>query len=428
MSEAAERHTHQEPAHPVRSLLGRAYAALLLCLAASPHALMMLVKNEPALLPMFPLIPAGLILASMLCMALPGRLRIPAAALACIASAAGCLTAGYCPARSPRLILLLGACALLLVSLPLAGQRRRAGVSAAAYCIGLAVQVLAHLTVWAARRMKNPVYEPVVPAMTAVFAVYILLSLLEMNRVGLSRATLGRQSLPKAIRRFNTALTCAMFVLGMLIASMPAFARLMRAVWNALAAAIMQFLRLLASLMPEGAVGTGGMGGAQEPMMLGGEAAEPSLLAVILEKIAIIAVCLLLIALVIPLLRRILRLLQQAVNRLQELMKAYIASVAEDGDEITDTRSDKPGCEQRDRLGPLSSLLRRAGPQDRTPSGRIRAGYARLLRRRPQWAPSSTARENLPPEAASLYEQARYSEHPVTPQDAERFAERTRRL
>jgi len=39
----------------------------------------------------------------------------------------------------------------------------------------------------------------------------------------------------------------------------------------------------------------------------------------------------------------------------------------------------------------------------------------------PEWSDGSTARENLPEEAAAVYERARYSEHPVSPEEAARF-------
>ena len=54
------------------------------------------------------------------------------------------------------------------------------------------------------------------------------------------------------------------------------------------------------------------------------------------------------------------------------------------------------------------------------------AAYARLLRKKPQWTSSSTARENLPENAAALYERARYSEHPISSEDADSFVREIR--
>ena len=63
-----------------------------------------------------------------------------------------------------------------------------------------------------------------------------------------------------------------------------------------------------------------------------------------------------------------------------------------------------------------------------TPGERIRVRYARLMDRKPQWSESSTARENLPGDAAALYERARYSEHEMTRRDEKDFDERVRKI
>ena len=60
------------------------------------------------------------------------------------------------------------------------------------------------------------------------------------------------------------------------------------------------------------------------------------------------------------------------------------------------------------------------------PAGRIRLRYALLLARHGEWKTSSTARENLPSGAASLYELARYSDHAPSREDAQRFEQETR--
>ena len=47
------------------------------------------------------------------------------------------------------------------------------------------------------------------------------------------------------------------------------------------------------------------------------------------------------------------------------------------------------------------------------------------MKKHPYWGDQSTARENLPKDAAQIYEKARYSEHTLSQQDAEQFAQKT---
>jgi len=63
-----------------------------------------------------------------------------------------------------------------------------------------------------------------------------------------------------------------------------------------------------------------------------------------------------------------------------------------------------------------------------SPRETIRYRYQRLLRKHPEWAQSTTARENIPTELARLYEQARYSCHPIDESEAERFQTGSRKL
>ena len=109
-----------------------------------------------------------------------------------------------------------------------------------------------------------------------------------------------------------------------------------------------------------------------------------------------------------------------------DMMRRYAAAATEDyDDEITDTREDG----ERGRNMPLQALRRRlALGDDRSlpPAERLRRRDARLRRKHADWQDSRTARETLPDDAARLYERARYSEHPVTGEDADQFARDTR--
>ena len=60
------------------------------------------------------------------------------------------------------------------------------------------------------------------------------------------------------------------------------------------------------------------------------------------------------------------------------------------------------------------------------PGERIRYRYRLLSKKHPEWREHNTARENLPDSPAQLYERARYSDHPITPEEAEQFKNETK--
>ena len=57
------------------------------------------------------------------------------------------------------------------------------------------------------------------------------------------------------------------------------------------------------------------------------------------------------------------------------------------------------------------------------PALQIRYYYRRLLRKHAKWSDASTARENLPRDAAAIYEKARYSNEPLSQSEVADFKE-----
>ena len=151
---------------------------------------------------------------------------------------------------------------------------------------------------------------------------------------------------------------------------------------------------------------------------------EPGLFAKIAEKIAIVLAVVVGLVVLFFALRILVRKLRILFGLLMARLSKFAAGAAEDYiDEISDTREDG----ERTRLGfrrrkkavdPLKGIEESA----LVPGARIRFHYLKLMLRHPDWGPGSTARENLAPDAAGLYEKARYSNHEVTPADAEAFS------
>lgn len=396
--------------------LRRCHFPLLMLLGAAPVGLLLLYLWDPALIAPGCALYGLCLLLTAACTALCGKRRLIAgAASALILLLLGCAILPV-QTRAQLFVIPLGIGALLLAALPLAS--RRAGENSPAfYFAGL----VAHIFTYAL--MHTSLASRIADAqsahiLTALFVAYMALFLLALNCISLDNATLARHPATRFMRAVNVLLTIAFLALSLLLAGVPALVRLVHSAWRTLRAAMAKLNEWLMSLLPHD---TGFTGAPQATMAMPEQAqeqTEPGLIAIVLEHIA---TALTVIALIIGcaiLLRLIAKGLVRLARHLSGRLRLYVSSATEDYvDEITDTRED--GAQRESRLS--LRMKRRSRTEASTPGERIRAGYARLLRRRPQWTASSTARENLPDEAASLYERARYSDHEVTQADEERF-------
>ena len=226
------------------------------------------------------------------------------------------------------------------------------------------------------------------------------------------------------MRIINTVMTLVFLVASLLLSVTPAIVRGITAIWQTFLSAVRQLLAWLISLLPSDTTsGLGAQGGMDSMLLMGEEAPEPSALAVLLEKMAAVISFILFVICVVFLLYSLVRLTIRLIRRMAAQLRSYMSAASgEFEDEITDTRED--GALREIRF--LRKGKRGAAQSPDTPAGHIRFAYARLLRRRPQWTSSSTARENLSVSAAEIYERARYSSHPVTKDDVQRFNEQIR--
>jgi len=407
--------------------LRRLQFPLLLLFSAMPIFLGWLCVNAPKALPSAYILFAAYVLLCGICLAVPGKFRLPAGIVSSLLLMA--LTCGVLSVRAYPLFLLLpaGLSALLLYALPLAARQYESDVPPAVYVAGIGIHVVFQFLHHYFIRINGfSPYDPASGALTASLIGYIVLFLLSMNRISLDNATLARHRLPAGMRSLNTALTLLFVALSLMLALMPAIIRGITTLWHFLADTLARILGFLLSFLPETPdTGYGAPGDMQGMIPSLGEAAEPSALAILMEKIAYAVSMVILIGGGAFLLYLLARLLMRLARRLAARLREYTAAAsAEYEDEITDTRED--GAQRETRF--LRRASRRTAQHDGTPAGRIRFTYARLMRRHPKWTQSSTARENLPEDAAALYERARYSEHPVTSEDADRFAQDVRRL
>ena len=275
------------------------------------------------------------------------------------------------------------------------------------------------------RTGERPGFLAAAPMLTAGFILFAGLAMLSINRVGMDQAAMGRQRITASMRRINVLLTVGLLALTLLISALPAIVRAVEQAWDLLLDLARRLLEWLSRLLPQSSP-TGGI--LMESMDMSGlmEApGEPSLLAEILEKVAFAVAGIAGAVLVVLAARFLYRRLKKLAKLLRELMRRYAAASSEDyEDEITDTREEG----RREQL-PLRALRRRLNLRDDKslpPAQRIRRRYARMRMHHAEWQDSRTARETLSTDAACLYERARYSEHPVTDEEAAEFAQRTR--
>ena len=228
------------------------------------------------------------------------------------------------------------------------------------------------------------------------------------------------------MRRRNVAITLSLLFGALVIAGIPAIVQTTKRIITLFFTIIGRVLAFIASLLEsENPPGMGGSGGGMD-MMPPVEYQEPSLLAVILEKIAIAAALVIAVLLVLFALKKLFCVLRALLRRIAEHLSRYAAAVSQDYvDEITDTREE--GGEAASLLSRLRSRMSRVSERSMTPTERIRYRYRLLLRRHPDWHMSQTARENLPPEPAALYEAARYSGKEISQEEADQFTDAIKR-
>ena len=407
----------------ISRLLRRCLLPGLLLLSAFSLLMFFLGHSAPALVGRLMLFPAACAALFLLLIAVPGRVRMPLLFSGSVLGIAAALR--LFPGQPSMLAMPAGCAAALFFALSHA-DKSPAETSPFFYVITLAGQLAAlflHYT--GTPRGSEPNALHVI--LHVFFVLYLLLLLLACSRISLNNATLSRYRLPHVISRVCTVMTVCFFALALLLASLPAVIAGVYAALNMLRQGMEQILLFIINLLADES--TGGMQGGPMPMLpisAGFIDQEPSALALFLEKAAEILTLVVVIIGSLLLLRLLLRLAWKLGRLLLERLQHVGTAISEDyEDEITDTRQ-----EENDRSFGLlrRRLSRRTVVYPDTPAGQIRRSYARLMRSHSQWSAGSTARENLPDSAASLYERARYSDHPLTSEDAGYFEQETRRL
>lgn len=405
--------------------LRKAQHPLLLGLGSLPLSMLLTLSFAPETFRFAWCFPAAYVLLSWACLVIPGKKRVAAGVISAILLVALCglllpLTQNFGLILMPFMYVVL-----MFLTLPIGGWPYNQELQMGWHVGGAVTHVLLQMLVNGSQLMQNGVYTPAETPVLCSFLAYAVLVLLALNRASLDSASQSRRKVPLLMKRQNILFTMVLLVIGVLLAAIPAIGAALDTVWDFILRGIALVMEFLALFMPASSGGGGGAGGGMEDMGFG-EAAPPSNLALLLEKILTVLTVLIVVIALALLLRILWKKLKAGLKLLWARMMQYGSAASEDyEDEITSTR-DEEGTE---REGLLSRLRRRNVGDEKggTPTERVRMRYKKLKRRN-EWSAASTARETLPDEAAALYERARYGGETLTEEEAGRFREGTRRV
>ena len=401
----------------VKEFLLKCQFPLLLVAATAPVALFLfafLAPEQMLLCWVTPGVVTALVILSFL---IPGKFRLFYGIITAILLAASGLLPLLAVQNFFLLLVPILYCILYLWCLPMASWSSDEKLPAFCYWGGLLFHIISKLLQVLVSTL-NPVSFDIIsgPQLVCFFA-FAGLAMLSLTQSTLASAANGRRA-PASMKRKNVILTVIFFVVALLFSFMPAIIN-----------AINRFIDWLLELLGDALSGISATGdvspvGSMQPTIdgeLGVGASDPGLLSKIFNVLFIILGIILIVVVAFYAAKFLIRLMRKLIRHFLSGLADYAANISEDYiDEITDTRTTTP----KQKKVRISAADERA----MTPAQRIRYRYQRLLYKHPNWDQGSTARENLPSEAAAVYEQARYSSHPVTQEDATQFANKTKRI
>lgn len=409
---------------PLMRLWRRICSPLMVNFAFLPAPLLLVTYCAPDFLPLVWLWPAGCFLLDVCSTFVRGKWRILYAIAEIAAMAAPALLIGDRALQIWVYGIPMLYATMLLIDLPLSYEYRNEQTHLLRYgVIGVLLHLTAQLLYFYSNKGKITALGLIQPWLLGSFFLFICLGLLMLNQAALPQASGSRLRITGMMKLKNTLLTVVFLGITLALALIPSVVTAVSAFFRWLPMAANGLIDLLAKLIPTTSKGDVEMGGPAIDIgnanSSGGGEGNDTLATIIVLILLAVAVGFLVVFLV----RALIRLLKYLRKQLQK----YLTAVSEDYvDEITDTRDD--GENQAARQKAKTRKLSKAELRKLTPQQQIRHRYRLLLQNHPQWHRGSTARENLNPAAASVYEQARYSSHPVEESDAQRFAEETKAL
>ena len=401
----------------VKEFFRKCQFPLLLVFATSPVCLFLFAFLAPELLYLCWVTPAAYAVFFILAFLIPGKIRLFYGIIATILLA----FSGLLPLMIVRnfflLIIPIFYCILFLWSLPMASWSSDKTLPAFCYWGGILFHIIAYLLQFLVSTLAAVSFDSIRGLQLVCFFAFAALAMISLTRVNLASAANGRRA-PASMRRKNLIMTLIFFAAALIISLIPAIMDIIHSFFNWLLDLLHKAFAFTGDSIDVSPAAP--MQSTMDGEVMPGTA-ESGLLAQILNILFLIFSNGLMLVVIFYTVRMLIKLLRKLIRRFLTGMSDYVANVSEDYiDEITDTRTAMPK-KKRNRVSA-------ADERAMTPVQRIRYRYQRLLYKHPNWDQGSTARENLPTEAAAVYEQARYSSHPVTQEDAALFISKTKRV
>lgn len=305
----------------------------------------------------------------------------------------------YCP-RTQLLFALLHSglySALLVIMLPIRNWHYTQEVPNGMLFCGLAVLVVCHIATYFYEQLST-----LVILTRAFMFVFAFLMVASMNRRSWLVATGGRRNYSAVMRWKNRALSLFSCVVAMAAADVLASK-------TKLDALIEQIKNIQIKIPTDSATSmdtTIELGASADSVAPNKASLMPFVIALVV--VAAVIGCILVVVVIVSHLR----------HKEEKKTEDFL-------DEVSDTRQKNEAWETEKR-DPAEKKIRKPRLFGRmSPVQQIRYRYRQLSQKHPEWRAHNTARENLPDPAAVLYEEARYSAHPISAADAAEFKKKT---
>ena len=403
-----------------KEFLRKCQFPLAAALAFAPVPQLIYVAIEPKLVPLFWVLPLVYFLLSLLNFRIPGKFRmLYGIGASLVIGAVGAAAWLFVPNIFPGLLLLIAPIAYIVVmmlTLPMAGWGTDKELPPFWLYCGFATHMGTYVVKFLLKAAWGINWDAINPCLSITFFAMAILVMLSLTRVNLNNSANGRQKPSALMQQKNLIFTVLFFVVAMLIALIPSIYEVIDAFVTWLGKTIKE---LIENIKIDNVIND--MGGSGPPPTPENHEGGADWLTSLLNALFLLCGALIILfclrAIIPPIIKRI----QAFFRNLRKGLTSYATSVSEDYiDEVTDLT---PAAAKK-KAPRLSSSEERALP----PAERIRYRYRRLKARHPEWESGSTARENLSDKAAPLYEKARYSNHPITEEEADTFKANTRRV
>lgn len=413
-----------------RNFLQKTQIFLILALGTVPVPMILFGMFAGQLLPYVWVLLALYVLLALLSLKVPGRLRIAYGIVGMLLMMIPGLFVPVKPLGTREVVLAISAFygVFLMLSLQVAGWplNQELPVQYVGYCL---VPHLLGQFIVTFDSVREAVWSQIAPWMTGALFLFLGLAMLSMNRTSVKEATGKRQGISAAVRGKNILLTLALFAVALLTSLIPSVLSDVLSVvgWISDLTGKLFFLfdpelNLDATLPLESTTATTMEEMSYIPTKPGNPVAA-NITFIVMMAIAVI----ILIPLVVLALIRIWKALRRLGRGFWRWFQGILSNASEEyyEDEITDTREElEVEATKRKRSERFRAAF--VNEQKLTAEQRIRHRYRRLAAKHQEWRAGNTARENLPEQAAELYERARYSDHPISEEDAAKFKSETK--